>query len=75
MSRQLTEKKTEAIQAILDAWVEDLLDVTLTYDAVAERMRGMGFDPDNCELGEVMCATRKLVRKGAPDEEGGGVAE
>ena len=75
MGCQLTEKKTEAIQAALNAWVEDLLDITLTYDTVAERMRGMGFDPDDCELGEVMCAMRKLVRKGAPVEEDGGVAE
>ena len=40
-----------------------ILDHALTYDAVAECMLGMGFNPEECELGEVMCAVRKLAHK------------
>lgn len=40
----------------------------LSHDNVAYCMMGMDFDPKDCELGDVMCAVRKLLRKGIQEE-------
>lgn len=59
VAEMLAETKPE------DSEYQNLLDKVLTYDKVAKKMQGMGFQPNKCELGDVMCAVRKLVRKKA----------
>ncbi|KKM71041.1 hypothetical protein LCGC14_1434700 [marine sediment metagenome] len=40
------------------------LDETLTWDRVANHMRDhYGYDPDNCQLSEVILSVRKLMRQ------------
>ena len=45
------------------------LDRSITWDHVAERMRSQGNDPDDCNLGAVLCAVRKMMRKAISDLE------
>ena len=39
------------------------LSETLTWDKVADHMKGYGFDPHDCQLGDVMLSVRKLMRQ------------
>jgi hypothetical protein len=66
----LDKKKVQIVCTALDSLIQDLLDDVLTYDTVAKRMQEMDFQPNKCELGEVMCAIRALVRKSLQGEKG-----
>ena len=46
------------------------LNHAITWDKVAERMRGIGFDPDDCDLGSVLVCVRKMMRNAVTQPQG-----
>ena len=52
------QDRIEVLETVLDR----ILPEVITWDVIAEKMKHQGNNPRDCDLGEVLCAARKLVR-------------